>query len=77
LADGVVEQVEGLVTAGAYPLVVTGSGRTVQEAAERAYETAWGITWPSNVMFRTDIGKRLERDLVALQRYGYAAGLVY
>ena len=65
------------MTSGTYPLVVTGAGKTVEAARERAYKTAWEINWPSNVMFRTDIGKRLEEQLPELQKYGFAMGMKY
>jgi phosphoribosylamine--glycine ligase len=65
------------LTAGTYPLVVTGSGSTVLAAADKAYDLAWSIKWPSNVLFRTDIGKRLETQLPELHKHGYAEGMNY
>jgi phosphoribosylamine--glycine ligase len=77
LSDGRVERTRVIVTAGQYPLVVTGSGDSVQEAMYAAYDVAWQVNWPSGVMFRTDIGKRLEADLPKLQRFGYAMGVEF
>lgn len=65
------------VTAGDYIAVGVGLGKSVQDAAERAYKVMWSVDLPSNRMFRTDIGKRLEKDLGELKRHGYASGLSY
>jgi phosphoribosylamine--glycine ligase len=66
---------EGLLTAGNYLMIVTGTGNTVREAQEKAYNAAWKVKIPSNVMFRTDIGDRLRDDLPTLHRLGYARGM--
>ena len=65
------------VTAGDYVMVVTGTGETVREAQKAAYESAWEIDLPTNPMFRTDIGKRLQKELPVLQSFGYAKGMEY
>ena len=65
------------VTAGTYPLVVTGSGSRVRTAQKKAYEIADAIRWPSNVMYRTDIGDRLKDDLEELHKHGYAKDLEF
>jgi phosphoribosylamine---glycine ligase len=65
------------LTAGTYVMVVSGCGRTVEAARKSAYETAWSIKWPSNIVMRTDIGKRLEEELPELQRHGFAEGMAY
>lgn len=72
-----VEQLEMICTGGTYPLVVTGSANTVSTGAERALAMARLIDLPSNLMYRTDIGKRLKRDLPAIQKFGFAKGMVY
>lgn len=77
LEDGEVVQEEAILTAGTYPLVVTGSGSSVSAARAAAYTTAWEIKWPSNVMFRTDIGNRLEEELPKLQEHGFAEGMEF
>src|SRR5260221_3027535 len=58
-------------------LVVTGVWTTVREAQAAAYQTAWQIDLPGDVMFRTDIGDRLAEDLPALQQHGFASGMMY
>lgn len=66
-----------LCTAGHIPFTVTGIGDTVEEARCAAYKRAWAIDWPSNRMFRTDIGCRLEEGLMKLQLHGFAKGMRY
>jgi len=66
-----------LCTAGVYPLVVTGTGTTVRAAAKQAYQAVGLIDWPSNVGYRTDIGKRLKKDLPLLQKHGFATEMNY
>ncbi len=68
---------EMLCTAGVYPLVVTGTGTTVRAAAKQAYQAVGLIDWPSNVGYRTDIGKRLKKDLPLLQKHGFATEMNY
>lgn len=77
LVGSKVRDVEMDLTAGARPLVVTGCGRTVVAARGAAYAVLGGISCPSNIMYRTDIGRRLEADLPALQKHGFAEGMRY
>jgi phosphoribosylamine--glycine ligase len=77
LMDGKLKEVAATVTAGNYPIVVTGSGGTVSLAAERAYKTVSKIHWPSYRIFRTDIGGRLEKELPLIQAHGFAEGMEY
>jgi phosphoribosylamine--glycine ligase len=68
---------KGPMTAGSYIAVVCGQGETVEEAASAAYKRIDKIKIPSNVMYRTDIGERLEEELPVLQKHGFAAGMIY
>ena len=77
IRGGKLDEVDCNVTAGTYVLVAGGAGRRVSSACERMYETAWDIKWPGNVMFRTDIGRRLEKELPRLHKLGYAIGMEY
>lgn len=77
MIGGEVKDVRTFVTAGDYVLIVTGLGTTVQEARKAAYRTCWQIDWPSNRMFRTDIGKRLQKELPKLQSHRFALGMQY
>jgi len=72
-----VEEVETFVTAGNYVLIGVGVGKTVNRARQEAYETMWALNIPSNRMFRTDIGERLEKDLRNLQRHGFCSDMRY
>ena len=65
------------VTAGNYVMVVTGTGSSVSSAQKAVYETVKEISIPSNLMYRTDIGKRLKKELDTLHKLGYAVGLEY
>ena len=65
------------VTAGAYALTVTGTGATVSDAREVVYKRAWKLKPPTNRMFRTDIGCRLEDQLPELQSNGYALDMEF
>jgi len=77
VANGKVQQTRGIVTAGNYVCIATGTATSVSRAAKRAYEVADEVRWPSNVMYRTDIGNRLEEELPLLQRHGYCEGMKY
>jgi len=61
-----------LVSAGEYLLVASGTGKSVEKAAREAYAVIDELTIPNSPMYRTDIGKRLEKQLPKLQRLGYA-----
>lgn len=66
-----------IVTAGDYVLVTTGTGKTVQNATSRAYRAMKSLMIPNSPMYRTDIGKRLKKQLPLLQKLGYATSLTY
>lgn len=72
-----IEETPMYLTAGNYPLIVTGTGGTVETARRNAYGAIWAVSVPSNTMFRTDIGERLRRDLPRLQKHGFAMGMNY
>lgn len=72
-----VVDVSRMLTAGTYVMIVTGSGDTVEEASDAAYEVVEDITWASNIMYRTDIGDRLEEQLGDLHDLGFAIGMDY
>jgi phosphoribosylamine---glycine ligase len=76
-SGGRIKEVKMMVTAGTYPLVVSGSGARVRLAQAKAYSVADEIRWPSNVMYRTDIGERLKSELEELKKHGYATDLEF
>jgi phosphoribosylamine---glycine ligase len=75
-ANGIVEA-PALVTAGDYVLVMTGVGETVSQASGRAYRGLDRLTCPNSPMYRTDIGRRLKKELPELHKKGYATELEY
>lgn len=75
LIDGEVHETPCHLTAGNYPLIVTGVGMDVRQAMDRAYKVVAELSLPSNLMYRTDIGASLEQDLPILQKHGFARGM--
>lgn len=63
-------------TSGDYVAVVTGFGKDVRQAADRAYKTV-GQLHISNMIVRDDIGEGMEQDLPALHKHGYATHCEY
>jgi hypothetical protein len=53
-----------------YALVVTGSGATMADAIDRAYQNVKNVMIP-NMFYRTDIGQRWYRDSDMLLSWGY------
>lgn len=64
-------------TAGSYVMVCTGKGETVKEASDKAYKALSDINIPRGMMYRTDIGRRLKKQLPKLHKFGYAMGFDY
>lgn len=77
IVDGRQAKAPGLVTAGSYVMVVTGTGETVQAARGKAYKALDRIHIPASPFWRIDIGQRLRRQLPELQAHSYATGLDY
>lgn len=63
-------------TADDYLLIATGLGKTVKRACERAYATVKEIH-VSDMIYRDDIGERLEKQLPKLHAMGYAIEMDY
>jgi len=63
-------------TTGDYILVVTGKGKTVRQAAGRAYDTLSELSVP-DVIYRDDIGEKLEEELPRLHAHGFATEFAY
>jgi len=63
-------------TAGDYIAVVTGLGESITQARKRAYSTVDEISIP-NMIYRNDIGMRLEKQLPKLKAMGYATDIVF
>jgi len=56
--------------------VVTGMGRTVKRACERAYATVKQLHVP-DLIYRDDIGERLKEELPKLHKHGFATEFEY
>jgi phosphoribosylamine--glycine ligase len=63
-------------TAGDYLMVVTGTGKTVRQATTRAYDTVKEIKVP-DMIYRDDIGEKLEEEIPKLQTHGFATEFKY
>jgi len=77
LEKGKLKEMPLMVSAGNYLLVMSGIGKTVEQAAEHAYENLSTIELANSPLYRTDIGKRLEHQLPELQAMGYATSWEY
>jgi len=74
--DNIVKK-EMMVSAGDYVLVTSGVGKTVEKAREASYKVMKELEMPNSIMYRTDIGCRLEKQLPILHKLGYAEELKY
>ncbi len=63
-------------TAGDYLFVATGTGKNITQAKKRVYSTIEEISVPNSI-YRTDIGDRLEDQLLELHKHGYATDIEY
>jgi phosphoribosylamine--glycine ligase len=75
--NGTIVDTPMLVTAGDYVLVATATGADVRAAQAAVYRTLDGLSIPNSPMYRTDIGKRLKRQLPKLRTMGYATGMEF
>jgi phosphoribosylamine--glycine ligase len=64
-------------TAGDYVLIMTATADTVRDASNTVYRRLENLIVPNSPMYRTDIGRRLGKQLPKIQQHGYAAGMVY
>lgn len=66
------------VTAGDYIMTVTGTGKCVEDAKDTCYKTIKDrVSIPNSIMYRTDIGCRLEKHLPKIQKHGYCTDMSY
>lgn len=75
--NGAVIRAPTPATAGDYVLVMTGVAGTVKDASNTAYRRLETLTVPNSPMWRTDIGRRLAKQLPKIQSRGYATGMQY
>ena len=71
MKDGKVVDGQVYETAGEYVLIMTARGDSVEKARNRVYRSIDQISFP-NMMFRNDIGLKLEGQLPKLHDFGYA-----
>ncbi len=65
------------VTAGDYVLLAATARESVSEAAMIMYQRLGRLLVPNSPQWRTDIGKRLAKELPILQAHGFATGMRY
>lgn len=70
MAGGKIAKGEILKTTGELVLVATALGKTVTRARGKVYETVKKVTFP-DMMYRTDIGQKVQDALPELHRFGY------
>lgn len=75
--DGKILSLPQPVTAGDYVLTMTAIADTIKDAALTAYRRLERLTVPNSPMYRTDIGKKLAKQLPKIQAQGYATNLMY
>ncbi len=75
--DGTIKDKKCLVTGGDYVLIATGVADTVSASSKAAYKVLDSLIVPNSPGFRTDIGKRLKKELPILQKDGFALGMEF
>ena len=76
MIDGKLAEREIWSSAGDYLAVVMGTGHNVRQAASRAYDTVRELHVP-DLIYRDDVGEKLEEEIPRLQRHGYASEFRY
>ena len=66
-----------MVTAGDYVMVMSGTGPDVKSATDIVYRRLKTLSMPNSPMYRTDIGRRLRKQLPLLHAQGYATGMEF
>lgn len=77
MVNGTIVDRPMMVTAGDYVLVATATGEDVLSTTKSVYRTLKDLSLPNSPMYRTDIGKRLRKQLPQLQTNGFAKSLAY
>ena len=72
--DGKVIDEEIYKTSGAYVLVATGLGKTIEAARKSVYGAVEDVKFKDR-MYRTDLGEKIVKVLPELQKFGYALDL--
>lgn len=77
MKDGKITSDELFVSSGDYLGCMVGLGPTIKVAAKRAYALIDQLEIPNSVIYRTDIGHRLEKQLPELQKLGFGENWSY
>jgi phosphoribosylamine--glycine ligase len=77
MGEKLVEGVPEWGTAGSYILVCTGTGSSISEAKDKAYELVKKVKLGNDPQYRTDIGEKCEKALVKLRKFGFCTGWKY
>lgn len=62
------------LTAGEYVMCATALGSTIEQARKRVYATIDEVRFP-DMMYRKDIGEKVQRSLKDCHKWGYALGV--
>jgi phosphoribosylamine-glycine ligase len=58
-------------------VVLTGTGKTISEAKDMAYNHVKMVKLGNDPQYRTDIGERCEKGLTKLKKHGYCTDWKY
>jgi phosphoribosylamine---glycine ligase len=74
MKDGKIVEANTYQTTAEYVMVVTALGKTIARSRDKAYRVVEQIKIP-NAIYRTDCGKKVEKNLSAMRQHGYALEL--
>jgi phosphoribosylamine--glycine ligase len=75
--NGKVKMSDEWVSAGNYLITISATGKSVSDSCKNAYELVKKVKVPNDMMYRTDIGEKMEKTLPKLQKFGFAKGFKY
>lgn len=71
MIEGKIEEKEMWATCGDYVCVATGTGKSINQAADRAYKTVKELHIP-DMMYRDDVHEKIVKILPEMHKMGYA-----
>jgi len=77
IIDGKIQYVNEFATTGGFIMCCIGIGGSIQESQDRVYKLVKSIEIPNSLMYRTDIGDRLEYQIPILHSLGYFNDIEY
>jgi phosphoribosylamine---glycine ligase len=75
--NGKIIEKDMVVSAGDYTYIASGQASSISASIDRAYKNVKKVELPNSPIYRTDIGKRLEKQIPELQKNGFATDWVY